>query len=104
MPDGEYTLGGQAVTVKGNRATLTGNGSLAGSVTDLMACMRKAVSFGIPLADAVTAAAVNPAKVLGIYHRVGSIEEGKDANLVVLRKDLSIQAVLFRGNVVHGSL
>ena len=104
MPDGEYTLGGQAVTVKGNRATLTGSGSLAGSVTDQMASMITAVSFGIPLADAVTAAAVNPAKVLGIYHRVGSIEEGKDANLVVLRKDLSIQAVLFRGNVVHGSL
>lgn len=52
MPDGDYTLGGQAVQVKGNRATLS-DGTLAGSVTDLMKCMKTAVSFGIPLADAV---------------------------------------------------
>ena len=58
MPDGDYTLGGQAVQVKGNRATLS-DGTLAGSVTDLMKCMKTAVSFGIPLADAVRAAAVN---------------------------------------------
>ena len=49
MPDGDYTLGGQAVQVKGNRATLS-DGTLAGSVTDLMKCMKTAVSFGIPLA------------------------------------------------------
>ena len=47
MPDGDYTLGGQAVQVKGNRATLS-DGTLAGSVTDLMKCMKTAVSFGIP--------------------------------------------------------
>ncbi len=105
MPDGDYTLGGQPVTVKGNRATLTGDpGTIAGSVTDLMACMRTAVSFGIPLADAVTAAAVTPAKVLGIYDRVGSLDVGKEANLAVLDQDLNLKAVIFRGEVVSGHL
>ena len=103
MPDGNYTLGGQDVQVCGKRATLA-DGTIAGSVTDLMSCMRTAVSFGIPLADAVTAAAVNPAKVLGIYDRVGSLDEGKDANVAVLDQDLELKAVLFRGQVVWGSL
>lgn len=103
MPDGDYTLGGQAVQVHGKRATLS-DGTIAGSATDLMDCLRTAVSFGIPLADAVTAAAVNPAKVLGIYDRVGSLEEGKDANAAVLDQNLNLKAVLFRGEVVFGAL
>lgn len=103
MPDGDYTLGGQPVQVKGKYATLD-DGTLAGSVTDLMSCMKTAVSFGIPLEDAVRAAAVNPAKSIGIYSRVGSIESGKLANLAVLDQDLELKAVVFRGEVVHGSL
>lgn len=103
MPDGDYTLGGQAVQVKGNRATLV-DGTLAGSVTDLMACLKTAVSFGIPLADAVTAAAVNPAKVLGIYNRLGSLDAGKEANVAVLDDHLNLKAVIYHGEVVAGSL
>ena len=103
MPDGDYTLGGQAVQVKGKYATLA-DGTLAGSVTDLMSCMKTAVSFGIPLEDAVLAAAVNPAKAIGIYSRVGSIESGKLANLAVLDENLELKAVLLMGQVVGGSL
>jgi N-acetylglucosamine-6-phosphate deacetylase len=103
MPDGQYTLGGQDVTVRGNLATLA-DGTIAGSVTDLMAGMCKAVSFGIPLKDAVTAAAVNPAKVLGIYDRYGSLDAGKAANMAVLNPDLSLRAVIFKGQVVSGAL
>lgn len=103
MPDGQYTLGGQDVIVKGKHATLV-DGTLAGSVTDLMSCMTTAVSFGIPLKDAVTAAAVNPAQVLGIYDEVGSLDVGKLANVAVLNSDLSLKAVLLRGKVVSGAL
>ena len=103
MPDGDYTLGGQAVQVKGKYATLE-DGTLAGSVTDLMSCMKTAVSFGIPLEDAVLAAAVNPAQALGIYSRVGSIEPGKLANLAVLDEHLELKAVMCLGEVVGGSL
>jgi N-acetylglucosamine-6-phosphate deacetylase len=104
MPDGEYNLGGQTVSKRGNTATLAdgtlADGTLAGSVTDLMDCMRTAVSFGIPLADAVRAAAVNPARAIGIYSRYGSLDAGKQANVVLLDHELNLKAVIFKGNVV----
>lgn len=96
MPEGEYTLGGQKVIVKGSRPVLT-DGTIAGSNTDLMSCLQRAVSFGIPLFDAVKAAAVNPAKVLGIYDKYGSLEEGKSANLTVFDKNLNLQRVYCKG-------
>jgi N-acetylglucosamine-6-phosphate deacetylase len=103
MPDGQYTLGGQDVTVRGPRATLA-DGTLAGSVSDLMQCMKTAVSFGVPLRDAVKAAAWNPARALGIDSWAGSLEPGKAANLAVLNGDLSLRCVLQRGRPVAGSL
>lgn len=99
MPDGQYTLGGQDVTVRGRHATLA-DGTLAGSVTDLMGCLQTAVSMGIPLAAAVRAAAVNPARAIGAYSRVGSLESGKLANLAILNGDYSLRTVVFRGEVV----
>lgn len=99
MPDGQYTLGGQDVTVRGPLATLA-DGTIAGSVTDLMSCMRTAVSFGIPLADAVRAAAVNPAQAIGVFDRVGSLDVDKQANVVVLDEDLELKAVFFNGKSV----
>lgn len=105
MPDGQYPFGGQEIEVHGNRATIVGHPeTLAGSVTDLMGCVKTAVSFGIPLADAVKAAAVNPAKVLGIYDRLGSLDVGKQANVAVLDENLELKAVLFHGEVVAGAL
>ena len=102
MPDGEYPFGGQMIEVHGNRATLLGHPeTLAGSVTSLMGCMRQAVKFGIPLADAVRAASYNPAKSIGMENRFGSLEKGKDATCVLLDKEtLAIQKIIFRGNVV----
>ena len=105
MPDGRYPFGGQEIEVHGNRATMADDpNTLAGSVSDLMACLKTAVSFGIPLADAVTAAAVNPAKVLGIYNRLGSLDIGKEANVAVLDEHLDLKAVLYHGEVVAGAL
>ena len=99
MSDGQYDLGGQDVVVKGPLATLA-DGTIAGSVTDLMACMKTAVSFGIPMEDAVRAAAVNPAKAIGIFDRVGSLEPGKQANVAVLGPDLELKTVFFHGRKV----
>ncbi len=86
MPDGSYTLGGQSVRVSGERAELS-DGTLAGSVTPLFDCMLKAVSFGIPLEDAVRAAAVNPCRSIGIFDEYGSIAVGKRAALLALERD-----------------
>lgn len=101
MPDGRYPFGGQEIEVHGNRATMADDpNTLAGSVSDLMACMRSAVSFGIPLHDAVQAAAVNPAQVLGVFDRLGSLDVGKTANLAILDQNLNLKDVFFRGQLV----
>ena len=102
MPDGEYPFGGQMIEVHGNRATILGHPeTLAGSVTSLMGCLRQAVSFGIPVADAVRACTYNPAKSIGIEDRTGTLDEGKEASIVLLdEKDLSIKAIVFKGQKV----
>lgn len=101
MPDGIYTLGGQEVRVEGNLATLTVNGAIAGSVTNLYDCMRYAVKqAGIPLADAVCAATENPAKAIGIGATHGSIEIGKFADLLLVDEELQIRHIIKKGTLV----
>lgn len=101
MPDGEYALGGQKVSKKGNHAVLA-DGTLAGSVTNLMDCLRTAVlKMEIPLESAVKCAAVNSAKSVGIYESYGSITPGKIANMVLLNeKDLSTVQVFLKGKAI----
>ena len=100
LGDGEYELGGHQFFVKGNRATIA-NGSLAGSVSDVMACMRTAVrTMGIPLTSAVKAATVNPARALGLDGKLGAIAPGYQADAVVLDRDLNIKHVVLRGKAI----
>lgn len=97
LSDGEYSLGGQPVFVKGHLCTLK-DGTIAGSGTNLMDCLRVAVkNVGIELATAVKCAAVNPAKSIGIYEQYGSLDVGKTANIVLLDEDLNIKAVYING-------
>lgn len=101
MPDGTYTLGGQAVQVTRGRAVLVSSGALAGSASNLMECMKTAVKeIGIPLETAVACASENPAKRLGEYGRRGSITFGKKADLVLLDRDLNVKCVMKDGERV----
>lgn len=97
LTDGQYTLGGQDVFVKGARATLA-DGTIAGSATNLMACLRVVVQkMGIPLEDAVACATINPAREIGADDVCGSITPGKAADLVLLDKELNVKAVYING-------
>lgn len=96
MPDGTYTLGGLKTTLHDHTVT-SADGSLAGSASNLMDCVRTAVSMGIPLESAVKAATANPAKAIGINDSRGSVTPGKTANLILLNKDLSIRKIIFHG-------
>ncbi|MCI9357836.1 MAG: N-acetylglucosamine-6-phosphate deacetylase [Lachnospiraceae bacterium] len=101
MPDGTYTLGGQAVQVTKGRAVLVSSGALAGSASNLMECMKTSVKeMGIPLETAVACASENPAKRLGEYGRRGSITFGKKADLVLLDRDLNVKCVMKDGKRV----
>lgn len=101
LEDGTYDLGGQDVTVRGPRATLA-DGTLAGSVSDLMSCLVCAVQeMEVPLEDAVRAATANPARAVGIDAERGSIARGKIADAVVLGSDLKIRHVVVRGKLLR---
>lgn len=93
MENGTYELGGQEVTVKDRKAALK-DGTLAGSATNLYDCMVKAVSFGVPLAEAIFAATRNPAKSIGIFEQVGSLEAGKEADILLVTEELALKQVL----------
>lgn len=98
MKDGVYDLGGQQVYVKGNLATLK-DGTIAGSATNVMQCMRVAVSFGVPFLSAVKAATINPAKAIRMEDKVGSLAVGKTADVVLLDCDLQVQNVVIKGSL-----
>ncbi|NCB63769.1 MAG: N-acetylglucosamine-6-phosphate deacetylase [Clostridia bacterium] len=85
MPDGEYDLGGQQVSVRSGRATLA-DGTIAGSSTNLAECMRRAVSFGIPAGDAFMAATANPAQAVGLSGELGFLKPGYRGDVVVWDK------------------
>lgn len=102
MPDGQYTLGGLDVKVRGNHATLVSDGALAGSVTTLPDCMRIAVKqMGILLETAVACATANPARSLGIYEQYGSITPGKHGNVVLLDEELRLKGVMKDGKKIR---
>ena len=102
LPDGSYELGGQAVTVNGSRAVLTDDpNTIAGSVTNLMDCMRNAVfSMGIPLEKAVKAASCNPARVIGEEKRYGSLRAGCYGNILLVNEKLEIVCQLQKGKMI----
>lgn len=101
MPDGIYALGGQEVKVEGNRATLTVNGAIAGSATNLFDCMRYVVlQAGLPLESVVSCVTENPAKAAGIWETHGSIEHGKRADLILVDKDLNIRHIIRHGKII----
>lgn len=93
MENGTYELGGQKVTVNNQKAVLE-DGTIAGSATNLFECMKKAISFGIPEAEAIFAATRNPAVSIGVYDRIGSIEVGKEADLVLIDDGYQIKKVV----------
>ena len=99
MGDGTYDLGGQKVIVRGNLAVLE-DGTIAGSVTSLLDCMRKAVKeMGIPLESAVKCAAVNPARAVGLLDNYGTLAPGKYANILLLDEELELKKVFFHSYV-----
>jgi N-acetylglucosamine-6-phosphate deacetylase len=98
MPDGRYQLGTLEVELKDGRCTRDGN--LAGSALTMDRAVRNVMKFArLDLQQAVRAASMNPAKVVGIEK--GTIESGADADFVVLTPTGEVRATVVRGVVVQ---
>ncbi|WP_128381115.1 N-acetylglucosamine-6-phosphate deacetylase [Streptomyces cavernae] len=104
--DGVYSLGPLEVEVRDGVARLAEGGSIAGSTLTLDRAFQRAVTVDeLPVEEVVTAISANPARLLGVYDRVGSLEPGKDADLVVLDDTFALKGVMRRGDwVVHPQL
>ena len=100
LEDGDYTLGGQRVIKKDGAARLP-DGTLAGSSTNLFDEFRNLLSFGIPVKQAIKSVTINPAKAIGVDKITGSIDEEKNADLLILSEDFSIiESVFIKGKKV----
>ncbi|MFE3740720.1 N-acetylglucosamine-6-phosphate deacetylase [Streptomyces sp. NPDC059134] len=99
--DGRYQLGPLAVDVTDGVARLVDGGSIAGSTLTQDTAFRRAATVDrLPVEDIVRAISTNPAKLLGAYDRIGSLEPGKDADAVVLDADFALKGVLHKGEWV----
>lgn len=98
-----YSVYGQDIHVSGKSAKLA-DGRLAGSVSNLMDCVRNCVEYGIPLELAIKAASINPARLLGVDKFTGSISIGKYADMVMVDRDLNVKMVFIKGKLVFSCI
>ena len=101
MPDGEYDLGGQQVTVRDGKCLLA-NGSLAGSIVTMnQARLNLAKWLHLSIHEQLQITSINQAKRLGQFDRKGSIQAGKDADIVVLGQDGEVELTICRGVIAY---
>ncbi len=98
LPDGDYELGGQRVQVKENIARLV-DGTLAGSTSFLLDCVKKATAFGIPKDDALQMASSTPARQLHI--RAGRLAPGYAADFFAADAAMNVLQTVVGGKTVY---
>ncbi|MFH0069003.1 N-acetylglucosamine-6-phosphate deacetylase [Peribacillus sp. NPDC056705] len=99
LEKGTYDLGGQPVYVNETRATLS-DGTLAGSILKMNDAIKNTLEYtDCSMTDIIKMTAENPAKQIRIFDRKGSIQVGKDADLVILNDRLDVEMTFCRGNL-----
>ncbi|WP_203333739.1 N-acetylglucosamine-6-phosphate deacetylase [Planococcus beigongshangi] len=101
LADGIYTLADQQVKVSGDKATLEDD-SLAGSLLKMNEGIKRLrLLSDLSLHEVMKMSSVNAAKRLGIFDRKGSIEEGKDADIVILNEAFDVRYTICRGRLSY---
>ena len=99
LPEGEYTLGGAKIIYKNNLCKLE-DGTIAGSVLKLnKGVWNVYTNTSIPLYECVNCATLNPANAIGVADKKGSIEIGKDADIVILDNEFNVKKTIIGGVV-----
>ena len=101
MEDGDYTLGGQHVIKTGIQCLLE-DGTIAGSVLKLNEAVRNVKNHtDLSLAEVFACASLNPAKAVGEGERIGSLEVGKCADIIICDDDINVSMTVIDGEVVN---
>ncbi|UNQ73200.1 N-acetylglucosamine-6-phosphate deacetylase [Infirmifilum sp. NZ] len=102
LPDGEYTLGGLKIVVKGGVSRLADTGALAGSTLTMDRAVKNMVRLGFSLADAVRMASTTPAASIGLGGKLGVVAPGYLGDLVLLDDELRVVKTIVGGVEVYG--
>lgn len=103
LPEGEYTLGGQKIIYKGIVCRLE-DGTVAGSVLRLNEGVWNVfTNSDIPLYECVNCASLNVATTLGIEKKKGSLEVGKDADIIITDSEFNIEKTIIKGEIKYES-
>lgn len=108
MPDGESVLGsldkGQKVIIEDGVAKLPDRTAFAGSVATTDRLLRTMVDIAdVPLVEAVRMLTLTPARIMRIDQQKGSVQKGKDADLVIFDNNINVSYTILEGNVIHGN-
>lgn len=109
MPDGMYMLGniksGQSVIVEDGVAKIQSREAFAGSVATADRLVRNMMKLAdVPLVEAVKMLTFNPAKLLGCHDRKGSLNIGKDADIIIFDNEINVSFVMINGKVLIDEL
>lgn len=101
LPNGIYPEADQIIVVQDGAARLD-TGRLAGSILKMNQAIKNIMEFlNIDFATAIKCATENPAKNLGLFEEIGSLREGKLANMVVVDKDVNVYQTIRRGKIIY---
>ena len=101
MPDGEYSLGGQPIFLKGIECRLA-DGTIAGSVLKLNDGVRNVLfNTTLPVNEVFKMASLNPAAAIHCDDRIGSLEAGKDADIIIADENISIVRTIKKGRTIY---
>ncbi len=102
LPDGLHKIGEVEAVVENGIARLKDNTAYAGSVTTMDICVRNGINqLGLSLVDAIRMSSLTPAKIVGVDNRKGSLEKGKDADIIIIDKDIVVHKTIARGKIVY---
>lgn len=100
MPDGEYLIDDRPITISNGEVRLA-DGTLAGSVLTMERALKNiSLATGRPLRDLWVMSSLNAAREIGVSYRKGSLEAGKDADLVLLDENCEVEMTMAEGEIV----
>ncbi len=101
MSDGVYDLGGQTTYVKGIECRLA-DGTIAGSVLKLNKAVKNVIDHtDLPVYEVFKMASLNPANAIHCSDRIGSLEEGKNADIIITDENINIIRTIKKGKTIY---